>query len=135
MKDGHYWDGTQMRWSLLTAWRNFQDMAQAAGEARQSPTIFIIPELELECQECQQRYSRSPEYKLGEVPGRESPRDLQREFLEHSTEYWSEQEYKEMTHGYIKRLQETVPRVHKAVETISVHNNQSGKPHTSGRIG
>ena len=57
MKDGHYWDGTQMRWSLLTAWREFQDMAQAVGEARQSPTIFLIPEMKLEYQECQQRYS------------------------------------------------------------------------------
>lgn len=51
MSDNEGWsllDGTQMRWSLLTAWRKFQDMAQAKwGEARQSPTIFIIPELEL----------------------------------------------------------------------------------------
>ena len=32
-------------------------MAQAVGEARQSPTIFLIPEMKLEYQECQQRYS------------------------------------------------------------------------------
>lgn len=40
-----------------------------------------------------------------------------------------------MTHGYIKIMLKQYPGVHKAVETISVHNNQSGKPHTSGRIG
>lgn len=47
------------------------------GEARQSPTIFIIPELELECQNTTEMKSES-RVQTEEVPGREVLRSAER---------------------------------------------------------